>query len=253
MYKMYIGGVLFPVTPGKISYKINGMNETTDLINGGEVNIIKTTGLTDITIDEILLPVSQPYPFASYKNGFNSAWHYLDKLETWKKRKKPVKFKITRQSPNGRVIFRPTNFEVTIEGYEIIEDASKYGMDICVKLEMKQYRYWGAKKLKTGSKNNKGSGKGSSRKTGKDATGSKKQEASIKKTRNAKDPAGSYVVKKGDCLMYIARKELGDGTRWKEIYSLNEKVIEKEARKRGRKSSSNGHWIYPGTKLKLPG
>lgn len=250
---MYIGGVFFPVTPGKISYKINGRNETTDLINGGEVNIIKTTGLTDITIDEILLPVSQPYPFALYKNGFQSAWHYLDKLEIWKKRKKPVKFKITRQTPNGRVIFRTTNFDVTIEDYEIIEDASKYGMDICVKLKMKQYRYWGAKKLKTGSKDNMGSEKGNSRKTGKDATGSKKQEASIKKTRNAKDPAGSYVVKKGDCLMYIARKELGDGTRWKEIYSLNKKVIEAEAKKRGRKSSSNGHWIYPGTELKLPG
>ena len=53
--------------------------------------------------------------------------------------------------------------------------------------------------------------------------------------------------------MYIARKQLGDGSRWKEIYSLNKKVIEAEARKRGRKSSSNGHWIYPGTKLKLPG
>lgn len=141
---------------------------------------------------------------------------------------------------------------MTIENYEIIEDADKYGMDICVKLDMKQYRPWGAKKLKTGNVN-LGSGKDTSKKSGKNGTGSKKQEASIKRTRDAKDPAGSYVVKKGDCLMYIARKELGDGTMWKEIYSLNQKVIEAEAKKRGRKSSSNGHWIYPGTVLKLPG
>lgn len=246
MYNMYIGGVRFPVTPGKISYKINGRNETTDLIDGGEVNIVKTTGLTDISISGILLPVFQYYPFAAYKNGFHNAWYYLDKLEAWKKRKKPVKFKITRSSPDGRVITRPTNFNVTIESYEIIEDAEKYGTDVCVKLEMKQYRPWGAKKLKPAST---GSGKG----TGKNSTGSSKQAASIKKTRSAKDSAGSYTVKKGDCLMYIARKELGDGTRWKEIYSLNKKVIEAEAKKRGRKSSSNGHWIYPGTELKLPG
>lgn len=250
---MYIGGVLFPVTPGKISYKINGRNETTDLISGGEVNIIKTTGLTDISISEILLPNSWNYPFAVYKNGFRNAWYYLDKLEAWKKRKKPVKFKITRSTPDGRVIFRPTNFDVTIENYEIIEDADKYGMDVCVKLDMKQYRQWGAKKLKPASADNLGSGKDTGKNTGKNSTGSKKQAASIKKTRNAKDPAGSYVVKKGDCLMYIARKELGDGARWKEIYSLNKKVIEAEAKKRGRKSSSNGHWIYPGTVLKLPG
>lgn len=252
MYNMYIGGIRFPVTPGKISYKINGRNETTDLISGGEVNIIKTTGLTDISISEILLPNSWNYPFAVYKNGFRNAWYYLDRLEAWKKRKKPVKFKITRRTPDGRVIFRPTNFKVTIENYEIIEDADKYGMDICVKLDMKQYRPWGAKKLKTGNVN-LGSGKDTSKKSGKNGTGSKKQEASIKKTRDAKDPAGSYVVKKGDCLMYIARKELGDGTMWKEIYSLNQKVIEAETKKRGGKSSSNGHWIYPGTVLKLPG
>ncbi len=232
MYRMYIGGVLFPVTPGKISCKINGNNETINLINGGEANIIKSPGLTDISIGEILLPVFQNYPFAVYKKDFHTAWYYLDKLEIWKKRKKPVKFKLTRTTPNGKVIFRQTDFDVTIEDYEIIEDAEKYGMDICVKLDMKEYNFWGAKILKPDNSNNT---------------------ASIKKTRNAKDPAGSYVVKKGDCLMYIARKQLGDGSRWKEIYSLNKKVIEAEARKRGRKSSSNGHWIYPGTKLKLPG
>ncbi|MDE6616436.1 MAG: LysM peptidoglycan-binding domain-containing protein [Lachnospiraceae bacterium] len=236
MYRMYIGGVLFPVTPGKISYKVNGSNETINLINGGEANIIKSPGLKDISIDELLLPAFQDYPFATYKKKFHSAWYYIDKLEIWKKRKKPVKFKITRTKPNEKFVFRKTDFDVTIEDYEIIEDAEKYGMDICVKIYMKQYRFWGAKILKPGNSNNKN-----------------KNAAYIKKARNAKDPAGSYVVKKGDCLMYIARKQLGDGSRWKEIYSLNKKVIEAEAKKRGRKSSSNGHWIYPGTKLKLPG
>ena len=52
--------------------------------------------------------------------------------------------------------------------------------------------------------------------------------------------------------MFIARKQLDDSTRWREIYDLNQKTIEAEAKKRGRKSSSNGYWIYPGTKLKLP-
>lgn len=231
---MYIGGVLFPVTPGKISYKKNGSNETINLINGSEANIIKSPGLTDISIGELLLPAFQDYPFATYKKNFHSAWYYLDKLEIWRKRKKPVKFKITRATPNGKVSFRQTGFDVTIEDYEIIEDAEKYGMDICVKLDMKQYNFWGAKVLKPGNPDNKNA-------------------ASIKKVRNSKDPAGSYIVKKGDCLMYIARKQLGDGSRWKEIYSLNQKVIEAEAKKHGRKSSSNGHWIYPGTKLKLPG
>lgn len=76
MYRMYIGGVLFPVTPGKISCKINGNNETINLINGGEANIIKSPGLTDISIGEILLSVFQNYPFAVYKKDFHTAWYF---------------------------------------------------------------------------------------------------------------------------------------------------------------------------------
>lgn len=98
MYEMRIGGVLFPVTPGKISYRINSKNETITLINGGEVNIIKTPGLTEITVDELLLPV-QRYPFARYDGRFCHARWYLEKIEKWKNSKKPVKLKITRSSP----------------------------------------------------------------------------------------------------------------------------------------------------------
>ncbi len=248
MYEMRIGGVLFPVTPGKISYRINSKNETITLINGGEVNIIRTPGLTEITVDELLLPV-QRYPFARYDGRFYHARWYVEKIEKWKNSKKPVKLKITRSSPNGKQQLRETNFDVTIEDYEIIEDAKEQGPDVVVKLQMKQYRKWGAKKLKI----EKDTGNLTAGKKGsKNKNSSSRQKATTKTARKAKDTPGSYVVKKGDCLMFIARKQLNDSTRWREIYGLNQKTIEAEAKKRGRKSSSNGHWIYPGTKLKLP-
>lgn len=44
---------------------------------------------------------------------------------------------------------------MTIEDYEIMEDVDKYGSDVCVKLNMKQYRHWGAKKLVIKSKKTK--------------------------------------------------------------------------------------------------
>ena len=50
----------------------------------------------------------------------------------------------------------------------------------------------------------------------------------------------TYIVKKGDCLYNIAKKELGDGARWKEIYNLNKDKIE------------NPDLIYPDQKLTLP-
>ena len=43
-YRLYMDGILFPVTPSKITMKINGKNETVTLINEGEANILKRPG-----------------------------------------------------------------------------------------------------------------------------------------------------------------------------------------------------------------
>lgn len=255
-YYVYIGKTLFPVTPGKITYKIKGSNKTVTLIDEGEVNFVKTPGLTEITIDELFLP-NQEYPFASYiklkdedgnrlagKDEYQPASDYLEKFEIWKKRRKPVHFVVSRTTPAGENLLWDTNLYVTIENYEIIEDADKYGMDIAVKLSMKEYRYFGAKKLVV-----KNSGKNKGQKNSKKKDSNKKQ-VKKKKTRKTKDTPKMYTVKKGDRLMYIARKQLGDGSKWKSIYNLNKSVIEKTAKEHGK--SGNGYWIFPGTKLKLP-
>lgn len=236
-YFMYIQTVCFPITPGKMTLKIENKNKTITLINEGEVNLIKTPGLTNIQIDELILPAIQQYPFANYiNNKFKGPNYYLDKIEAWKKKKKPVQFKLTRTTPDGKNLLWDTNFDVTIENYEIIEDADNQGMDVKIKLNMKEYRAWGAKKLVIKKKK----------------SNSKKTIEKKKKVRNTKEIAKTYTVKKGDCLYNIAKKQLNNASRWKDIYTLNKKTIESAAKKHGRKSSSNGHWIYPGTKLKLP-
>lgn len=232
MYQMYIDKVLFPVTPGKLKTKINGKNKTITLINEGEVNLIKSPGLTDIST-EVLLPTLTEYPFAVYTDGFQNPDYYLEKLEKWKQSGNPVSFKMLRTSPDGKELLWDTNMSVTIEDYDIDEDADSQGLDVMVAISMKQHKEWGAKKLLI--KKSK-----------------KKKAVKKKKTRKTKTPAKSYTVKSGDTLMGIARKQLGNASKWKSIYNLNKKTIEAAAKKHGRKSSSNGHWIYSGTKLKLP-
>lgn len=64
---------------------------------------------------------------------------------------------------------------------------------------------------------------------------------------------GNYTVKKGDTLWKIAEQTLGYPTRYAEIYDLNKEVIEQTARDRGKRDSSNGHWLYQGTTLRIPG
>ncbi len=149
MYRMYIDKVLFPVTPGKLQVNINGANKTITLINEGEVNLIKTPGLTDIST-EVLLPTLTRYPFAVYLDEFHTPDWYLDHLEKWKQSREPVAFKMLRESPEAewksRSTLWSTDFLVTIEDYKIEEDAAEQGFDVVVSITMKQCRDWGAKK-----------------------------------------------------------------------------------------------------------
>ena len=59
-----------------------------------------------------------------------------------------------------------------------------------------------------------------------------------------------YVIQAGDTLWEIAG---GNPSRCAEIYKENKDVIESAAKARGKTDSNNGHWIYPGTKIVIPG
>lgn len=250
-YYFYLGGVILPVTPKSVQIAINGKNETTHLINEGEVNQIKMTGLTEISF-ECLLP-NVKYPFAYYPdNRFRQAKFYLSKLNTLKQKRKPFVFKIFKIPPKDNQWYSGyyNKFDVTLENYEIEEDAQDLGFDVQVSIELKEYRSYGAQRLKK----KKADTEKKKKETNKDTKPEKKTVVKVEKdtARNRKEVENYYIVQKGDCLNIIAKKKLDDSSRWKELYELNKSVIEEEAKKRGKGSSSNGWWIFPGTKLKLP-
>ena len=213
--------------------KVDGNNKSINFINGGEVNQIKSTKLTEITFD-CLLPQLTKYPFATYENQFKSAEYYLEKLKKMKLRKTPFEFVIKRSTPSGDKLFS-TTLDVTLEKYTITEDIGN-GFDIMVSITLKKYIPYGTKKFKEVT----------------DSDGTKAIVTSMSSRASKKTKNKTYTIKKGDCLNVIARKELGSSSKWKSIYTLNKDTIEKAAQKHGRKSSSNGWWIYPGTVLKLP-
>lgn len=62
----------------------------------------------------------------------------------------------------------------------------------------------------------------------------------------------SYTVVSGDTLWGISRKFYGTGTKYNIIYDANVDVIESTAKSHGKKSSDNGHWIWPGETFTIP-
>lgn len=212
MYNFFMDGVQFPVAPPELSMRINGRNETIVLMNDGEVNVIKKPGLTDIEF-EVLLP-NVKYPFAVYTNGFQPATFYLDKLEKLKISDKPFQFIVNRMLPNGNLLF-DTNMTVTIEDYEIMESAEN-GFDITVRISLKQYKAYGNKRIVTKPAT-------ASSNTSNTSNATTTQKAVVEQTRptTGKETPKTHTVKSGETLWAIAKKYLGDGSKYTELAKIN--------------------------------
>lgn len=63
---------------------------------------------------------------------------------------------------------------------------------------------------------------------------------------------GSYTVVGGDTLWGISKQKYGNGSSYPKIYNANNGTIEASAKKHGKSSSDNGHWIYPGNVYTIP-
>jgi len=222
-YIIYLDGVALPISPSKMQMKIKNQNRTINLINDGEVNILKSAGLTEISFDVIIPHVK--YPFAVYSSGFRPASFFLDKFEALKISKKPFQFICSRTSPSGELLF-DTNIKVGMEDYKITED-SKAGQDLQITISLKQYKDYGTKLVNV---------------TVKQTSSTQKATATVQPSRPAETAPAlkTYTVKSGDTLWNIAKKYLGNGNRYTEIYNLNKAKI------------SNPNMIYVGQVLTLP-
>ncbi|MFI3236818.1 MAG: LysM peptidoglycan-binding domain-containing protein [Lachnospiraceae bacterium] len=223
-YDVYLKDCLLPITPSNIVIKINNNNKTLNLINEGEINILKKAGLTDVEF-ECSLPQVQ-YPYSVYKSGFKNADYFLNIFEELKTSKKPFQFIICRKLPNNKRLFN-TNIKVSMEDYKITEDA-KNGFDVVVKVKLKQWKDYGTKTVNV-------------------TIAASKPKASVEPKREVTtSPAPtstskSYTVVRGDCLWNIAKRFYGNGSKYTVIYNANKGVI-----------GGNPNLIYPGQVLTIP-
>ena len=182
-------------------------------VTPSQANLLKNAGLEEVRF-KALFPGRQ-YHFVQVEEGFREPSYFLERLKDFKKAQKPVQLIIFRRLADGSQIFC-SNVEMGLEEYTIVEQGGEQG-DFWVEISLKEYRKMQSIAYRPASGGNT----------------LEKQPAQ----RSAKETAKTYVVKKGDNLWNIAKKELGDGSKFGEL-----------AKKNG---ISNPSLIYPGQVIKL--
>ena len=200
-YYFFMDRTQLPVPPAKLQLRINNKNKTINTINDGEVNILKTPGLTEVSF-EAMLPNSR-YPFSSYTMGYHDSEYFLNNFKNLKTSFKPFQFIVCRMGARTLDFLFDTNLTVTLEDYEIIEDADN-GRDILTAVRLRQYRPYATKTLQVKT----------------DADGTPKASL-VQQRQSNKEIPKVYKVVAQQTLWEICKKQLGDGSRWAEIAALN--------------------------------
>jgi hypothetical protein len=215
-YYFFIGTTMLPVPPAKMSIKVKNKNKTIDLINEGEVNIIKSSGLTEISFDARLPNAN--YPFANYDTSladslssnlfgssfsFKKADYFLSEFKSAKTLQTPMRLIISRMTSQFRMLW-DTNLLMTLEEYTVNEDAGE-GFDVVVPLKFKQYRPYATKECEVTT----------------DADG--KQHISVKQTRQASDQVtpADYKVRNEQSIWEVCKGVSGGKLDWRKVMSNN--------------------------------
>lgn len=225
-FKIYLDGFLLPVAPPKIDMKINNQNKTFTLANMQEINVLKSPGLTDIMFT-VPVPLKN-YPWVTRSV---SPQEVIGKLEALKTSCKQFQFIVSREFDNGSTSFS-TNLTVGLEDYRLLEDAED-ASDLSIEINLKQFATVTTKVVYVLNKD--------------EGTTSNKPSKPSSPNKPSNNKPRTYTVKHGDSMWEIAKKCLGDGSKYKQLYSMNKELIDK----RNAKEGTSKYTIYTGQVLRL--
>ena len=223
MYFFYLGTMLLPISPESLEIETPNGNKTYNLINEGEVNVLKSTPLKNIKFD-FILPVVQ-YPFAHYKSGFISATVILEYLKYLKESKESFQFVVVRATSIASLALSSTVETVSLESYTVSE-STENGLDYKVSIQLKEYN----------EKSNSLIGTVIKTAVSAVATMTKPRNKGVNQPKT--DTVQTYAVRQGDTLWSIAKKYYGEGSLYTKIAKQNK--------------LNDPNKIYVGQKLTIP-
>lgn len=207
-------GVHIPWLPEQITYESGGTSRVIfDIMDRGPVEVPTGSGLATYSW-ESTFPGEKRNDKSLMRNAWQSPTVYHNIFEDWRKKGTPLSI---------LVIGYPFNTDVILDDY--VGSAEGAFGDIAYKVSFIEDR---------------------------DITIQTSTEETPKKRQETQSKTTSYTIKKGDTLWAISKKFLGEGSKWGTIYNANKEIIESTAKKYGKSSSNNGHWIYPGVVLQIP-
>ncbi|OMG45305.1 peptidoglycan-binding protein LysM [Paenibacillus macerans] len=190
----------FPVLPGEIEVSVAGNNKTYEISVLGEINVIKSQKLTEISFESMFPAFWFPACNVEQYELFPPS-HYIDLITKWRAEKQPMRLVLTGSTMN-------INMLVSVESFSWSEAGGAPG-DISYQVAFKEYRSYAAKKVKV----EKGSVTKSTPKL------LSKPKAPARPDTRVKPK--TYTLVAGDNLWKVAKKILGDGSKYKEIQKLN--------------------------------
>lgn len=188
-------GFQLPVNPPEISLSDGGKGKTYEIAKLGEINVIKSPKLTEYSFEGIF--PAEEYPFVIGKP--DPPKHYVDMILKWMNTKRPIRFVFSGKTFD-------INEAVSIEQFMWKEVAGTPG-DIEYSIAFRKYVFYAARHVTIASI------------AGDDQTQVLQKEPAERP--NDKLPPSTYTIVAGDSLSKVAKSQLGDESRWKEIQQLN--------------------------------
>jgi nucleoid-associated protein YgaU len=206
-----------PVLPEEIEIEGAGNGETHDVAGLGEINVIKAPKLKEISFKGVF-PADMESAIQSA--GFEQPSDFIERIEDWMNKKRPIRFIYVSDSLK-------INIPVSIEDFSYKESGGAVG-DFEYDISLKEFVFYAAKKVVFANTST--------------ATGAKKTATKTEPKRaDERAKPKTVTIKSGDTLFIIAKKNLGDGSKYKEIQKLNG-ITDAQAKK-----------LKIGTVIKLPG
>lgn len=209
--KTFLDGVQLPVNPfDDITISVSADNKSVDIISLGEVTVIGPRKLAGFTIKSLLSDTK--YPFSADGETI-SALAWINRIYASMDAQEPVRFVVTG-------IGAEINMLCSIEKFQHTEKHGQLG-EYYYELQMKEYRTYNVRTVSISGS-------------------TAKKTAAIPTRPGVPAAVSNYTVRSGDSLSAIAKAQLGDSSRWREIYELNQDII------------SNPNRIYPNQSLVMP-